>query len=196
MGHYTAAINLLDLCAIALPAGYRRNKTGFGISLIGSAFHDAAMIELAERYMALTSDPAPPLDLTPRPETVRLAVVGAHLQGMPLHWELTTRSARFVEATRTAPAYRLYAMTETVPPKPALVHAGAGGNMIDIEIYELDLAEFGSFVANVPAPLAIGTVALENGESVKGFVAEPRAIEGALDVTQYGGWRAYRANAG
>jgi allophanate hydrolase len=195
MGYYTAAINLLDLAAIALPAGYRRNGTGFGISFIAPAFHDASLIELAERYLPLAAVEPPLLDLSPRPEAVRLAVVGAHLEGMPLHWELTTRAARFVEATRTDAAYRLYAMTGTVPPKPALVHVGMGGNMIDVEIYELDLAEFGSFVAQVPAPLAIGTVTLENGETVKGFVAEPRATEGARDVSEYGGWRAYRASA-
>jgi allophanate hydrolase len=117
-------------------------------------------------------------------------VVGAHLQDMPLHWQLTSRQARFVEATETAPTYRLYAMANTAPPKPALVHDASGG-AIKLEIYELDVAAFGSFVAEVPPPLAIGTVTLADGTQVKGFVAEPRAIDGAEDITALGGWRAW-----
>ena len=123
-------------------------------------------------------------------DTVKLAVVGAHLKDMPLHWQLTSRDARFVGATQTAPTYRLYAMANSVPPKPALVHDQSGG-AIEVEVYELDLAAFGSFVAEVPAPLAIGTVVLADGFSVKGFVAEPRAIAGAADITALGGWRAF-----
>lgn len=123
-------------------------------------------------------------------QTVKLAVVGAHLKDMPLHWQLTSREARFVGAFETSPNYRLYAMADSVPPKPALVHSDEGGP-IALEVYELGVAEFGSFVAEVPAPLAIGTVTLADGSSVKGFVAEPRAITGAEDITALGGWRAY-----
>ncbi len=115
---------------------------------------------------------------------------------MPLHWQLTSRDARLVRSTRTAPAYRLYAMTSTTPLKPALIHVGDGGGAIELEIYELSTEAFGSFVTEVPAPLAIGTVALEDGSSVKGFVAEPRAMDGADDVTHLGGWRAYIASRG
>lgn len=125
-------------------------------------------------------------------QTVKLAVVGAHLKDMPLHWQLTSREAAFVEATTTAPSYKLYAMADSVPPKPALVHAEDGA-AIAVEIYELDVAAFGSFTVEVPAPLAIGTVTLADGSSVKGFVAEPRAIVGAEDITALGGWRAYVA---
>ena len=123
-------------------------------------------------------------------ETVKLAVVGAHLKDMPLHWQLTSREAQFLAACNTAPSYKLYAMAGSVPPKPALVYS-ADGAAIPVEVYELDVAAFGSFVAEVPAPLAIGTVTLEDGSSVKGFVAEPRATEGAEDITQLGGWRAF-----
>ena len=126
-------------------------------------------------------------------ETVILAVVGAHLKDMPLHWQLTSRDARFVRATRTAPSYRLYAMANSTPPKPALIHV-TDDAAIEVEIFELDVAAFGSFVAAVPAPLAIGTVTLEDGSEVKGFVAEPRAIEGAEDITALGGWRAFVAS--
>ncbi len=125
-------------------------------------------------------------------EKVALAVVGAHLKDMPLHWQLSSRDARFVRACRTAPAYRLYAMANTAPAKPALVHVGEGA-AIEVEVYELDVAAFGSFVAEVPPPLAIGTVTLEDGSQVKGFVAEPRATDGAEDITALGGWRAFVA---
>jgi len=123
-----------------------------------------------------------------------VAVVGAHLSGMPLHWQLASRSARLVGAGRTAAAYKLYAMAGGSPPKPALVHVGLeDGVAIEVEVYELDLAAFGAFVAEVPPPLAIGTVDLETGEAVKGFVAEPRAVAGARDISQFGGWRAFIA---
>ena len=125
-------------------------------------------------------------------ETVKLAVVGAHLKDMPLHWQLTSRDAVFVAACETAPNYRLYAMAESTPPKPALVHSDDGA-AIAVEVYELGVAEFGSFVAEVPPPLAIGTVQLADGTSVKGFVAEPRALAGAEDITHLGGWRAFIA---
>jgi allophanate hydrolase len=124
--------------------------------------------------------------------SIDLAVVGAHLAGMPLHHQLVERDARFVRCCRTAPTYRLYAIADSKPPKPALVHA-AGGAAIEVEIYNLDVAAFGSFVAEVPAPLAIGTIALDDGTTVKGFVAEPRAMNGAEDITPLGGWRAYVA---
>ena len=128
-------------------------------------------------------------------DRVTLAVVGAHLRDMPLHWQLTSRDATFVTATETAPTYRLYAMADSVPPKPALVHS-ADGAAIAVEIYEMDVAAFGSFVVDVPPPLAIGTVTLADGSSVKGFVAEPRALTGAQDITALGGWRAFIAQRG
>jgi allophanate hydrolase len=195
LGLYTNFVNLLDMSALAVPAGFRENGTGFGVTLIGPAFADRALLALAERYLEIfPMDAAPPLDLTPRKPGVKLAVVGAHLAGMPLHWQLTSREARLVSATRTAPAYKLYAMAETTPPKPALIHVGDGGASILVEVYELDFEAFGSFTAEVPAPLAIGTVTLEDGTSVKGFVAEPRALDGATDITELGGWRAYIAS--
>jgi allophanate hydrolase len=195
LGLYTNFVNLLDMSALAVPAGFRDNGTGFGVTLIGPAFADRALLALAERYLeSFPMADTPPLDLTPRKPGVKLAVVGAHLAGMPLHWQLTSREARLVAATRTAPAYRLYAMAETTPPKPALIHVGDGGASILVEVYELDFEAFGSFVAEVPAPLAIGTVTLEDGTSVKGFVAEPRALDGATDITALGGWRAYIAS--
>ena len=191
LGRYTNFVNLLDMAAVAVPAGVRANGTGFGITLIGPAHSDHALIDLAEAYIAAACLPTlPPLDTGDHVDTIKLAVVGAHIEGMPLHWQLTSREAKFVGAFTTAPTYRLYAMADSVPPKPALVHA-ADGAAIALEVYELGLAEFGSFVAEVPPPLAIGTVTLADGTSVKGFVAEPRALTGAEDITHLGGWRAF-----
>ncbi|ATC24798.1 allophanate hydrolase [Caulobacter vibrioides] len=195
LGLYTNFVNLLDLSALAVPAGFRADGTGFGVTFIGPAFADRALLDLAAVYLeTFPMAETPPLDLTPHKPGVKLAVVGAHLSGMPLHWQLTSREARLVAATRTAPAYKLYAMAESTPPKPALVHVGDGGASILVEVYELDVAAFGAFTAEVPAPLAIGTVTLEDGTSVKGFVAEPRALNGASDITVLGGWPAYIAS--
>ncbi|MBO9669313.1 MAG: allophanate hydrolase [Sphingobium sp.] len=193
LGFYTNFVNLLDMAAVAVPAGARANATGFGITLIGPADSDRALLDVADAYLAAAdlSSP-PPLDLEGKMQTVKLAVVGAHLKDMPLHWQLTSRDASFVGAFETAPTYRLYAMADSVPPKPALVFSEDGGP-IALEVYELDVAAFGSFVVDVPPPLAIGTVTLADGSSVKGFVAEPRALTGAEDITSLGGWRAYIA---
>jgi allophanate hydrolase len=193
LGLYTNFVNLLDMAAIAIPAGWRRNDTGFGVTLIGPAWTDRALIACAAQLCANDPYPQPPLDLETKVETVALAVVGAHLEGMPLHWQLTSRNARHLATTTTAPSYRLYAMADSVPPKPALIH-DATGAAIAVEVYELDMAAFGSFTAEVPPPLAIGTVTLADGSTVKGFVAEPRAIVGATDITDLGGWRAYIAS--
>lgn len=191
LGLYTNFVNLLDMAAVALPAGYRDNGTGFGITLIGPAWTDRSLMTAGEAYLSAAALPDPPqLDMESKMETVKLAVVGAHLEGMPLHWQLTSRNARLLKVTKTAPTYRLFAMADTTPPKPALIHSNDGSD-IAVEVYELDVASFGSFVAEVPAPLGIGTITLADGSSVKGFIAEPRATAGARDITHFGGWRAY-----
>ena len=195
LGLYTNFVNLLDMSAVALPAGFRDNATAFGVSLIGPAWADRALLALARRYEEIAPMPQPPpIDTAGVKPSVRLAVVGAHLAAMPMHWQLTSRDARLVRRCKTAPAYRLYAMAASTPPKPALVHVGEGGAAIEVEVYELGLEAFGSFVVDVPPPLAIGTVTLEDGVEVKGFVAEPRALDGAADITAFGGWRAYIAS--
>lgn len=190
-GKYTNFVNLLDMAAVAVPAGARDDATGFGITFIGPAHTDHALLDMGHTYLEAADLPAPPpLDLEGRMETVKLAVVGAHLEDMPLHWQLTSREATFVGAFETAANYRLYAIADSIPPKPALVHDESGSS-IKVEVYELGVEEFGSFTAEVPAPLAIGTVTLADGSSVKGFVAEPRATIGAEDITELGGWRAF-----
>jgi allophanate hydrolase len=132
----------------------------------------------------------------PPAPVVALAVVGAHLAGQPLHHQLTDRRARLLARTRTAPAYRLYALS-TEPPKPGLVRvdpADPTAASVEVEVYELGVEAFGSFVAEVPAPLAIGRVVLADGTDVSGFVCEPIALADAVDITAHGGWRAYRSS--
>jgi allophanate hydrolase len=195
LGYYTNFMNLLDLCGVAVPAGFRENRTPFGITLVAPAFADGLAVGIGARYETeyrRAIRPAP-LVQSPPAAAVRLAVVGAHLSGEPLNHQLTGRGARLVRTCRTAPVYRLYALADTVPPKPGLVHIGSAGAAVEVEVWELSLEAFGAFVAEVPAPLAIGTLELEeDGTSVKGFVCEPRAVAGATDITEYGGWRAYR----
>jgi allophanate hydrolase len=184
LGFYTNFVNLMDLAAIAVPAGFRRDGLPFGVSLIGPAFSDEALMRLASRYMReLSSESKTP------PGCVLVAVAGAHLTGQPLNGQLTDRSARLVETCRTAADYRFYAL-DTVPPKPGLVREpGFAGPGIEVEVWAVPEDAFGSFVAAIPQPLAIGNVTLEDGEVVKGFVCEPAGLSGAREITQLKGWR-------
>jgi allophanate hydrolase len=194
LGYYTNFVNLLDCGAVAVPAGVRPNGLPFGISLIAPAFHDEMLCALGMRWQG---ERGPVVGATSVARPVRLAVVGAHLSGQPLNRELVDRQARLVRAGRTAREYRLYALAGTTPPKPGLVRVTDGtGEGIEVEVWELSEAGFGSLVAAVPAPLAIGTVTLADGEPVKGFLCEAHAIQGAEDISAWGGWRAYRAGRG
>jgi allophanate hydrolase len=215
LGIYTNFTNLLDLCGVAVPAGFKAERQPFGVTLLGPAFADRALMQLGARLHAswennvgATSTPvlaasapeAAPRRLPPAvapvarvQQSIRLAVVGAHLRGQPLHRELVELGARLESATRSAPCYRLFALAGTLPAKPGLVRTGSGGSSIELEVYRLDAAGFGHFVAGVAAPLGIGNVQLESGDWVKGFLCESLATEGATEITQFGGWRAYLA---
>jgi allophanate hydrolase len=120
-------------------------------------------------------------------------VVGAHLRGQPLNWQLTDRGARFVEQTLTTSRYALYALADTTPAKPGLVRVDDAGRPIEVEVWELPADAFGSFVAEVPQPLGIGTVELADGSMIAGFICEPIGLTGATAITHFGGWRAYLA---
>jgi allophanate hydrolase len=202
LGYYTNFVNLLDCCAVAVPAGSRPDGLPFGLQLIAPAFHDDALCALGARWERRLETPGAPRREgsapTAAPERrVRLAVVGAHLAGQPLNRELVDRGARLVWAGRTAPTYRLYALAGTIPPKPGLVRVAAGaGAAVEVEVWELGEAALGGLVATIPAPLAIGTVELDDGRSVKGFLCEGHAVADARDITGYGGWRAYLAGRG
>jgi allophanate hydrolase len=189
LGYYTNFVNLMDLAAVAAPAGFRSNGLPFGISLIGPAFSDAALLALAHRYLGAE----PPL-LRTTPGCVDLAVVGAHLTGQPLNSQLTQRGARLKKTCRTAPGYRLYALAGTKPGKPGLARDDQfPGPGIEVEVWTIPVNQFGSFVAEVPEPLGIGNVTLDSGELVKCFVCEPYALASATEITHFGGWRAYLA---
>jgi allophanate hydrolase len=198
LGYYTNFVNLLDLAAVAVPAGFRSNGLPFGISFIGPASRDEALLALADRYHRLHTDvPGLAVDLGPCPPgCVVVAVVGAHLSGQPLNWQLAERGARWLATTRTLPHYRLYALDGTRPPKPGLVREpGFAGPGIEVELWAMPEDQFGGFVAAVPPPLTIGSATLTSGETVKCFLCEPSAIAGARDITRYGGWRSYLASS-
>lgn len=202
-GYYTNFTNLADLSALALPAGLRADGLPCGITLLAPAWHDTALAHLGKRWQASLDLPLgaterylpAPAAALQAPGTVRVAVVGAHLTGMPLNFQLTTRNAVRVEQTQTADTYRLYALPGTVPPKPGLAKADSGRSII-VELWDMPIARFGEFVAEIPAPLGIGTLTLADGRSVKGFICEPWALADALDITEFGGWRAFIASRG
>jgi allophanate hydrolase len=135
----------------------------------------------------------PPIEaLVTRADVAQVAVVGAHLSGLPLNRELTERGARLVRGARTAARYRLFALPGTTPPKPGMVRtSGADGYAIEVEVWELPLAAFGSFVTAIPAPLSIGTIELDDASSVQGFLCDAAAVEQADDISHFGGWRNY-----
>jgi allophanate hydrolase len=211
LGTYTNFANLLDLAALAVPAGFRPDGLPLGVTLVAPAFADAALLTLGGRLHAAlggqlggTATPLPALTAgnacslpAPAAGEILLAVVGAHLSGQPLNAQLTSRGASLVRSTRTAAEYRLFALANTHPPKPGLVREpGFAGPGIEVEVWRLSAGAFGEFTAEVPAPLAIGNLVLADGAKVKGFVCEPVALAGATEITSHGGWRAYLAARG
>ncbi|MFY0663494.1 MAG: allophanate hydrolase [Natronospirillum sp.] len=204
LGTYTNFVNLADMCALAIPAGFRSDGLPFGVTLIGRAWHDKALQTLAQQWLATqtltlgataVSVPASaPISPEVAPGYLRVAVVGAHLTGMPLNSQLTERKAVLVEQTHTAHSYRLFALANTTPPKPGLQHVTDGsGKSIIVELWDMPIEHFGSFVGLIPAPLGIGSLTLADGRTVKGFICEGWALADATDITDFGGWRAYLA---
>jgi allophanate hydrolase len=204
LGLFTNFVNLMDLAALAVPAGFDAAGLPVGVTLVGPAFSDEALAALGDRLhralpgarLAASGRPlaaARPYASVPlQEERVRVAVVGAHLTGQPLNRQLTERQGRLLATTRTAAGYSLYALPGTVPPKPGLLRDGGRGG-IEVEIWSLPVEAYGSFVAGIPSPLGIGTLELADGSTAQGFLCEPYAVAGALDITDLGGWRAYLA---
>ena len=207
LGYYTNFVNLLDLAAVALPSGFRPNGLPFGVTVLGPPRTEQALLAVADRLHraigsnlgGLTTPLAGTTLIAPSatpPGCTLIAVVGAHLTGQPLNHQLTRRGARLAFPTRTAEGYRLYALPNTTPPKPGLVYdPDFRGPGIELEVWAIPTQNFGSFVAEVPAPLGIGSVRLADGSVVKGFICEPFAVAGATEITHLGGWRAYLASA-
>jgi allophanate hydrolase len=205
LGTYTNFVNLLDLCGLALPAAIRPDDIPFGITLLAPAGKDAHLASIGRVFHADTKLamgarglPQPPLAAVPagvRGDEIAIAVVGAHLSGMALNGELMALGGRLLESTATAPDYRLYALP-TTPPKPGMLRIEAStGSSIELEIWALPAGSFGKFVAAVPPPLSIGTIRLADGRGVKGFIVEPADINGAREISAFGGWRAFVAEA-
>ncbi|MES2090487.1 MAG: allophanate hydrolase [Pseudomonadota bacterium] len=217
LGTYTNFVNLLGLAALALPSGFTPAGLPFGITLIAPGGSDAALVDLGALWQQILnrSGPSPwdaglgspsafdlswPVAAQPQAEPMLLlSVVGAHLRGMPLHWQLTDRRARLVASTRTAPRYRLLALPGTVPPKPGLVRISADappqdGHAIEVEVYAVPQSSVGSFLAMIPPPLGLGSVELEDGSWVKGFICEPCGLDGAQEISHFAGWRAYMSS--
>jgi allophanate hydrolase len=205
LGYYTNFVNLLDLCAIAVPAGFKPNGLPFGVSLIAPAGSDAELLRLGARVHAATGEgsgvgryPLPELlsvAKTARTGRVRLAVVGAHLDGLPLNYQLTDRGAQLIETVQSADCYRLFELPGTVPPKPGMVRvADATGVPQELEVWEMSTEAFGDFVSIVPSPLGIGSVRLADGRCVPGFLCESIAVAGAGDISEFGGWRSFLRN--
>jgi allophanate hydrolase len=201
LGVYTNFVNLLDLAAIAVPAGFRANGLPAGVTLVGPAFSDRALAHLAGRLHAAmgagsgharTPAPEPAQPANHTTDQIEFVVAGAHMSGMPLNQQLLDLGGTFVTKTRTSADYRLYALSGTVPPKPGLVRTpGSQGAGIEVEIWSLPQAAFGGFVASLPQPMGIGRVQLADGRECPGFICEPCAVEGAVDISSFGGWRAY-----
>jgi len=204
LGTYTNFVNLLDLCGLALPAALHDGGTPFGITLLAPGGQDGLLATIGRRFHADTALPLgalgcpqpalAPLAEAPVNGAVALAVVGAHLSGMPLNHELRSLQAQFVETIPTAPDYRLYALAGTNPPKPGLLRVAPDrGAAIEVEVWAMAAEPFGRFVAAVPPPLSIGSIKLADGRMVKGFLVEAEAVNGARDISQFGGWRSFVA---
>jgi allophanate hydrolase len=213
LGRYTNFVNLLGLAALAVPAGFTSEQyLPFGVTFIAPGGSDAALLALGQRWLRQAFD-AGGLTLGARlraaregelvlrrlpaaAPTLQVAVVGAHLAGLPLHGQIAERGCRLVSITRTAPRYRLHALPGTVPPKPGLARVAEGevGHAIELEVYEMPLDAVGSFLALIPPPMGLGSVELADRSWVKGFICEPMALAGAPDISAHGGWRAYLAS--
>lgn len=202
-GTYTNFVNLLDMCGIAVPTAPRSDGRPGSVTLLAGAGQDALIAAVARgfeadctRRMGATTHPIPtPAALPDKPsDQIELAVCGAHMTGLPLNWQLMDLGAKFVRKTQTAPDYKFYALAGGPPARPGLVRAeGPDTGAVAVEVWSLPKAGFGTFMAGIPAPLGIGTIALSDGSTVKGFICEANGVKGATDITQLGDWRVFLA---
>lgn len=201
LGYYTNFVNLLDLAAVAVPSGFQANGLPFGITLLAPAFYDDALLLLAGRLhhaagltLGTSSVPVPVPTPVANDEEFLITVCGAHMSGLTLNHELTTRGGRLISRTQTAACYRLYRLPGGPPQRPGLVRVNENGAAIELEVWALSATKIGEFIAGIPAPLSIGRVALADGTAVAGFVCEAYAARDALDITAHKGWRGYLKN--
>ncbi|MGV1760476.1 allophanate hydrolase [Rhizobium sp. A22-96] len=204
LGTYTNFVNLLELCGIAVPTGTRSGNRPASVTLLAPSRRDGLTASLARDIhrssglaLGATGWPQPvaqEVATVDEPGLIDIAVVGAHLSGMPLNAQLVALGGQLLRTTYTLDCYRLYALSGQTPAKPGLLRVEkATGGQIDVEIWQLTPAAFGQFVAAIPSPLSIGTLFLADGTSAKGFLVEAAAVADATDITDYGGWRSYIA---
>jgi len=196
LGTYTNFVNLLEMCAITLPTAPRRDGRPGSVTLLAAAGRDAQIAAIARALQAQGAWQPDDADLlpAPAPDEIALAVVGAHMSGLPLNHELTRLGARFLRTAKTSADYRLVSLPGGPPYRPGLLRTHSseeGGGAIALEVWALPAIRFGDFIRGVPRPLGIGTLTLDDGAEVKGFLCEPSGVAGAEDVTAHGGWRAY-----
>lgn len=195
LGTYTNFMNLLDYAAVAVPAGALRNGLPWGVTLFGRAFTDQYLLAVAERFLsaAASGDSATQKRELIACDRIRVVVCGAHLRGLALNHQLLDRGGVWVRTTQTAPAYRLYALPDGPPFRPALVR-DASGRCIEVEVWEMPSTELGSFLNGIGAPLGLGKVELADGTVENAFICEHGALAGAKDITEFRGWRGYLAS--
>ncbi|MCG7900478.1 MAG: allophanate hydrolase [Candidatus Thiodiazotropha weberae] len=200
LGYYTNFMNLLDLASVAVPTQMTTSGLPFGITLVGDAFTDRALLSIAKRihrqFELKIGASQYELQSTAQPSVadynkIDVVVCGAHLQGLPLNWQLTERGATLKAKTKTAPIYRMYALPGGPPARPGLILDEAAGGAIEVEVWSMPQSQFGGFVAAIPSPLGIGKLKLADGTQASGFICESYAITGAEEITGYGGWKAY-----
>lgn len=186
----------------ALPAGFNEQQLPFGITLFGPAGSDETLLKLGQQWqqsqqlpLGATAQPLPNPDFEFADEgLVEIAVCGAHLQGLPLNHQLLERSAKLLAETKTSNSYRLYALAGGPPFRPGLVRDEVNGSAIDVEVWQMPIANLGSFLAGIAQPLGLGKVELASGKWVTSFICEGYAIANAEEITSYGGWRGYIAS--
>lgn len=201
LGYYTNFVNLLDYTAVAVPTAFQANGLPWGVTLLGRAFTDQYLLSLAQaiqRSSALPLVNGEPQGLAAptaaaQNDRARVVVCGAHLDGLALNWQLRHRGGRLLEATLSAPCYRLYALAGGPPFRPGMIR-DASGRAIEVEVWELPQEELGSFLTGIAAPLGLGKLQLQDGRWETGFICESHGVEGASDITEFGGWRAYLAS--
>jgi len=203
LGYYTNFMNLFDCAAVAIPAGFLDNGLPFGITLFSTAMRDRKLLSYANRWqqalkltlgatqLALPASESAALNFS---DTIPVIVCGAHLDGLPLNWQLRERGAHLLEKTTTSAKYRMYALAGGPPYRPGLIREESNGSSIEVEVWSVPAEQFGSFVAAIPAPLGIGKLELADGRWLPGFICEAHAISTASDITQTGGWRHYLEN--
>lgn len=177
MGLYTNHCNLLDLCAIAIPSDFLEENLPFGFTAFAISGEDGMLETFAETYIN-----------SKKQETMTIAVCGLHMRGFALEHQLTDLDATYLKTVKSAACYRMYEL-DTTPAKPGMIMDKTNGKALEMELWSIPVSKVGAFLAQIPAPLGLGKIRLEDGTSTTGFICEPYAVAGAKDITDCGGWR-------